>query len=114
MDSIICVVEHSIMSLRIRAGLVFLAATMSGCGGADVIAPMPPPELAIVSGDNQSATIGQPLPTPLTVSLTTAAGDPLVGDTVNWIVMSGGGTLSATSAVTDGAGRASAHLRRSA
>jgi hypothetical protein len=63
--------------------------------------------LAIVSGNGQSGTIGQPLATPLTVSLTTASGDPLVGDTISWTIMVGSGSLSATSGVTDAAGHAS-------
>lgn len=107
LDSIICAVEQSIMSRRTRVGLIFLAAVVSACGGDNIVTPVPPPRLAIVSGDNQFATIGQALPTPLTVSLTSAAGDPVVGETVSWSVMNGSGTLSAASAITDADGRAS-------
>jgi hypothetical protein len=63
--------------------------------------------MAIVSGDQQHGTASQSLPTPLTVSLATVAGAPMVGETITWTVVTGTGTLSATSVVTDAAGRAS-------
>ena len=95
------------MIRRTRVGLIFLAAVVGACGGDNIVTPVPPPQLAIVSGDGQAGMPGQALTTPLTVSLTTPAGDPVVGKTVSWIIMSGAGTLSATSAITDAAGLAS-------
>jgi hypothetical protein len=107
MDSIVCALKHSIMSRLIGITLFFLAATVSACGSDNIVTPVSPAQLAIVSGDKQSGTPGEALPTPLTVALTTAAGAPVVGDTISWTVMNGTGTLSATSVVTDAAGRAS-------
>jgi hypothetical protein len=106
MDSVVRAVEASIVSRLIGVGLVFLVATVSACGGGDIVTPVPPAQMTVVSGDNQSATAGQALPTPLTVAVTTAAGAPVVGDTVTWTIMTGTGSLSATSAVTDAAGHA--------
>jgi hypothetical protein len=107
MNSIICAVNHWTMSPRTRVSLVFLAAVLGACGSDNTMSPLPPALLTIVAGDGQTATPGQALPTPLTVSLTTQAGDPVVGETVSWTIMSGTGSLSATSATTDAAGRAS-------
>jgi hypothetical protein len=88
-------------------GLAILVASVSACDGDNIITPLPPPQLAIVSGDAQSGTPGQTLPIPLAVVLTTADGAPVAGETVSWTVMNGTGSLSATSVVTDAAGRAS-------
>jgi hypothetical protein len=62
--------------------------------------------LAIVDGDDQSATVGTALAAPLVVRLTTASGSPLVGGTVQWSVLEGAGSFSASSTATDEQGRA--------
>ena len=95
------------MSRLIGVGLVFLASTVSACGGDNIVTPAPPPQMSIVSGDGQHGMSGQALPTPLTVALATPDGAPVVGETVSWTMLSGTGTLSAASVVTDAAGRAS-------
>jgi hypothetical protein len=106
MDSIVCAVERSMMSRLIGVGLFFLAATVSACGGDNIVTPMLA-HMTIVSGDGQHGTPGQALSTPLTVAVATADGAPVVGETVSWTMLNGSGTLSATSVVTDAAGRAS-------
>lgn len=60
-----------------------------------------------VSGDAQTDTAGQQLPTPLTAQVNDALGGPAAGITVNFVVAQGGGTLSAPSGVTAANGRAS-------
>lgn len=95
------------MSKRTLIGLVCLAAAISGCSSDNTVSPLPPARMTIVAGDGQTAIAGQPLPIPLTVSLVTAAGDPVVGETVTWTIISGTGTLSATSTTTDAVGHAS-------
>jgi hypothetical protein len=106
-DSIVYAMDHSMMSRPLGVGLVFLVTTVSACGSDNIVTPVPPAQMAIVSGDNQSGTPGQALPTPLTVAVTTAAGAPVAGDTVSWTLMIGSGSLSTTSVVTDAAGHAS-------
>lgn len=66
-----------------------------------------PTQVAVVRGDNQSALAGDALPTPITVAVTFASGAGVMGDTVRWSIVSGGGQLSSATSVTEGAGRAS-------
>jgi hypothetical protein len=56
--------------------------------------------LAIVSGNNQSATAGLPLAQPLIVKATDAAGRAVSGALVDWTIVSGGGLLSAATTTT--------------
>jgi hypothetical protein len=66
--------------------------------------------LASVSGNNQSGTVGTPLSNPLTVKVTDANGKPVSGVAVTFAVQSGGGSLSATKATSDASGLASTTL----
>jgi adhesin/invasin len=56
--------------------------------------------LAIVSGNNQSALVGLPLPNPLVVKATDAAGRAVSGAQVDWTIVSGGGVLGAATSTT--------------
>ena len=60
----------------------------------------------IVSGNNQSGAVNTELPTPLVVKATTPSGAPIAGLTVNFVVVSGGGTMFGGSASTDNDGNA--------
>ena len=82
-------------------GLVVLCA----CGADDAIAPKP--NFALLAGDDQSGTTGQPLSQPLVVRLTNNDGTPIVAEEVDWHVTSGNGSLSETTTHTDGDGTAS-------
>lgn len=86
-------------------GAAVLGLVASGCGG-DGGSTGPSRTLAIVGGDNQSARVNEPLPLPLSVSVTDG-GAPVPGVTVNWSVASGSGTVAPTS-TTGGDGVASA------
>ncbi|MBW8366870.1 MAG: hypothetical protein K0M70_03310 [Arenimonas sp.] len=66
-----------------------------------------PPSLALVAGDGQVGLSGQPGSTPLQVQLLNGDSQPLAGQTVSWMVVSGSATLNAPVSVTDGAGNAS-------
>ena len=59
------------------------------------------------SGDGQSAPYGRQVPTPLVATVTGPTGEPLANVKVNWGVVAGGGTVSASSSTTDQAGNAS-------
>jgi adhesin/invasin len=71
----------------------------------------PATEIDLASGNNQSAATGAQLPNPLVVVVKDANGNPVSGTTVTFAVASGGGTLSAPSAMTDSSGYASTTLR---
>src|SRR5690606_35654006 len=72
------------------------------------VAPGPPDALRRISGDGQTATVGQPLPQPLVVEVTDAYGNPVSGVGVEWLAGAGGGLVNASTATTDAAGRAQA------
>ncbi|WP_193195812.1 N,N-dimethylformamidase beta subunit family domain-containing protein [Nostoc sp. MG11] len=63
-----------------------------------------------VSGDNQSGETGATLPNPLVVRVVNAQNNPQSGVTVNFVVTSGGGSVSPVSVVTNASGQASTTL----
>jgi hypothetical protein len=80
------------------AFLVTLVA-VAGCTlNTDVSGPA---VLIKVSGDGQIEPTNTLLPTPLAVIVATQFGEPIQNITVNWTILSGGGTLSAPSTPTD-------------
>ncbi len=72
--------------------------------------PPTPASLVLISGNNQSGTVGQALVNPFTVEVTDASSNPVAGVTVTFAVTAGGGTLSAASVVTNSSGLASSIL----
>ena len=64
------------------------------------------PTLSIVSGDNQVGLIGTAATATLDVELEDGGGTPMVGQTVNWSVISGSAILGSSTSVTDGSGYA--------
>ncbi|HET7598733.1 MAG TPA: hypothetical protein VFK09_00480 [Gemmatimonadales bacterium] len=87
------------------AALAALAGAAILACGAETSAPS---DLTITAdaGGDQTAPVGATLPMPLT-ALVRASGSPATGRTVIWTVVSGGGSVSPTSAETgaDGRGR---------
>lgn len=86
--------------------LAFLLA-LAGCGGgsdAQVAS-----EVLKLGGDLQSGIVGEELHEVLSVRAIGPAGDAVSGQVVSFIVATGGGVVSADSAVTDAAGEASVH-----
>ena len=81
------------------AGLAPVQFTVTGTAGS-------PASLVKISGDGQQGTVGQSLAQPLVVRLTDQFVNPIVGATVGWQMVSGGGTVTASSSVTDVAGHA--------
>ena len=84
---------------------VALASVMGGalaCGGGDSTGPeVRARRTTAVVGDSQSAPTGTVLPIPLSFVVLDASDVPLVGAAVNWKVVSGSATLSASSTKTD-------------
>lgn len=90
---------------RGRVAVLAAAALLSACG--DGTGPTPTvAALQPVSGDQQLAVVGTEAALPLVVKAVDAAGNPLSGQTINFRVLSGGGSLSGSSAVTDAQGQA--------
>ena len=72
------------------------------CGGGDSTGPeVRARRTTAVVGDSQSAPTGTVLPIPLSFVVLDASDVPLVGAAVNWKVVSGSATLSASSTKTD-------------
>ena len=69
-----------------------------------------PETLDIISGNDQEGLPGAALENPFVVEVRDPSGDPLPGVQVTFLVSSGGGTLSATSAMADVNGRAESIL----
>ena len=66
----------------------------------------PPPVLVLISGNNQVAAAGQPLPQPITVEARTSAGTILSNVVVRFSTASGGGSVTPQSVSTNSQGRA--------
>ncbi len=66
--------------------------------------------LSLFSGNEQAGGAGAPLPEPLQVKVTDASGLPVAGVTVNFDILSGGGSLSTANTSTDYQGIASSVL----
>ena len=77
--------------------------------------PKPPvsswkPTLVKISGDNQEGPTAQALANPFIIEAHDGTGIPLVGVTVRFTVLTGGGSLSATALSTNSDGRAASTL----
>lgn len=96
-------------SQRIAAAIIGLS--LLACGGdGPGTGPDPVPNgprLTIVSGDRQADTVARILDLPLTVVLKDTLDQPIAGATVEWSVVSGGGSVMPTS-VTGSDGQATA------
>ena len=83
-------------------GLILATAMLlaAGCDD-DSTEPRTATTLTIVSGDQQTTTVGVALANPLVVRVNDQNGSGLSGVSVAWAIASGTGTLSATSSTTD-------------
>ena len=92
----------------IRVWYFALLAATASCGSDKGTAPPDDSvHVTIARGDKQTAEVYLKLATPLTVSVTDAAGHGIAQQRVMWSVVSGNGTVSAASSVTDISGYAS-------
>jgi hypothetical protein len=83
------------------------------CGGGDLTLPQQPgspADLLRISGDNQSARVGNEVPVPLVVRLVDEQGNAVRAAAVSWVVGDGGGSVSPVTIQTDTAGLASTRL----
>ena len=90
-----------------RRGLrIVLAATLvtgiARCRSDQAIGvPGTPSRIAVLAGDTQQGEVGLALPVAPSVTVRDAAGRPVPDASVIWIVLSGGGSLSAPTSITD-------------
>jgi hypothetical protein len=68
--------------------------------------PGPAAFMKVVSGNSQTGVVGAALASPVVVQIMDALGRPAVGQSVSFRVLSGGGSVSAGSAVADAEGMA--------
>ena len=99
-----------VMMIRLRqfriwaaAGLLAVSSLRCDNGNID---PTLATDIEIVSGDDQSGVVGQPLANPLVVRVTDENGNGVPGESVQWAV-SGGGSVSSSVVKTGSDGRAS-------
>lgn len=93
----------SIGSMLLVAG----GLAMTACSSADLVLPGDgaPANLVAVAGDGQTGEAGRPLADSLVVLVTDHNRDPVAAAAVRWTV-SGGGSVSAATTMTDSTGRA--------
>src|SRR3954471_10072279 len=85
------------------------ALAVAGCGGGDsTVQPVVPSTIAQSAGMDQTGVVGSALADSLTVRVTNSQGNPAPNVTVTWSVLSGDGTVSPGSSITDANGVASA------
>ena len=103
-------VAASIPSARHRVAALALGL-LAACGGSSTATPgTPGPTPTTVaktpgsSGDTQVGVQGTQLASPLSVTVTDGASNPVQGITVSWAVATGGGSVSAPSSVTTASG----------
>jgi hypothetical protein len=76
-----------------------------GCDDDDPVAPSTATELAIADGNNQTIIVGEQTE-PLVVQVLDQFDDPMAGVSVTWTVVTGDGTLSSATTLTDDDGEA--------
>jgi len=97
-------------SVAVTTGTVFsqIRATVPGNFRSAGYSINPTNSIRAVSGYSQQGTPGSPGTQPLVVELRDSAGNPIVGQTINWVNLNGVGVaLTAASSITDGSGQAS-------
>lgn len=102
-----------IMNRQLPRLSIAATITLLACGGEGevIVAPPSPITMAFASqsGDGQSGAPGSILGSPFRV-IVTHGGAAVAGQTVNWSLLSGGGSLSPTSSTTNASGIAESRL----
>src|SRR5881397_3725578 len=88
-------------SLARIAGLLVLASCVAPVDTDQAVGPL---SLSIISGDDQIGPPGTELPDPLVVQVVDSRAHAVKGQIVNFVVVSGGGSVFAGAAITGGDG----------
>jgi hypothetical protein len=92
-------VQHATAEASGLAGSPVTFTQIASAGAAATLEP--------VSGDGQSAVVGTSVAEPLVVRARDAAGNPVAGMAVTWVVGNGGGSVSPQTSITGDGGLAS-------
>jgi len=84
--------------------VIVFALAATGCTSTD--APNVPEGIAVISGNDQYATVGSAAANQLVVRVLDQSGNSFSGATVSWVVSAGGGTVSDSTSVSDANGYA--------
>jgi hypothetical protein len=112
--SLVTMSKAALVPVLVRAFAVLSIAVAIGSCGADsglpllTSTPSVATTLTIAGGNNQTAVTGTAVATPFSVKLVDQRGTAMTGVTVTWAITAGGGSLSATSSLTDVNGVATA------
>jgi hypothetical protein len=101
--------------MSLTVGTIHATATLEGAEGSPVVftataIPNLPDQVRIASGDGQTAPINQPLSEPLVLYVGDQFDNPFPGQQIEWVVISGDGTVNPSISVSDDAGLASTGL----
>ncbi len=91
--------------LVIGVASLVMAACGGGGGGGHKQPPVPT-SITIVSGNSQTGVAGSALPSALGVSVKDSSGRAVLGASVSWAVVAGGGSVTPATSTTDSAGLA--------
>lgn len=89
----------------LRYGSFAALVLLPGCGGSSESFG-PAASLSVVSGDHQEAQVGTELPDPIVVRVTDADGRPVPNQIVNFVIVSGGGSVFGGTSQTNADGEA--------
>jgi hypothetical protein len=90
--------------VRGRSPALFLAAALALATGCETAPKIGPPASTTKTGDAQTATVGTAVPIAPSVTIMDAAGKGVPNLAVNFVVTSGGGTLTGGTTFTDANG----------
>lgn len=93
--------------MPVKRLIPFVLAVVVACGPDYSVVPSPSASISIIAGNSQVGSAGVALANPVVVLVTDSTGAPAAGVAMTWTPSAGDGSVAA-SAVTDGAGHASA------
>ncbi|WP_420128360.1 Ig-like domain-containing protein [Longimicrobium sp.] len=94
------------MRMMASAAALLVGLLAAGCNGDVVGGGQRPARMVVVSGDLQTATVGEELPQPLVVRVLDDSNEPVRSQLVNFVVTAGGGAVFAGAALTNENGEA--------
>ena len=107
---------ESILTLGTALGTNKVQANVEGISQVLVFSaeatttPSVPTVLSIISGENQTGVVGETLANPFVIKVRNGNDTPVAGVTVTFTVLTGSGTLSATTGTTDANGQTESTL----